>query len=62
MIKVRLSLPNINTKDIDISLPSVPHIGSEITIGYEHYVVESINYEILLGNKLGLITVYLEKP
>jgi hypothetical protein len=61
MIKVRLSLPNINSKDIDINLPSVPQIGSEFTIGYDYYVVESVNYEILLGNKLGLITVYLEK-
>ena len=61
MIKVTLSLPNINSKDIDINLPSVPQIGSEFTIGYDHYVVESINYEMLLGNKLGLITVYLEK-
>jgi hypothetical protein len=62
MIKNRLVLPHLHQKDIDITLPFVPQIGSVFVINYENYKVESVYYEILPNDELGLVSVYLSKP
>ena len=60
MTKIRLVLPEYHKKDIDITLPQVPQIGSEFSINGDYYKVESINYEILPTEQLGQISIYLE--